>query len=83
MTTTDLLRELKRLPMDEQLAFVEQALHLVRKELVPGTRSARALKPRSPARRQLAAAAKELLPDYAGDRELTAFTSLDAEDFSA
>ena len=83
MTTTNLMRELKRLPMDERLAFVEAAVHLVREELAPLPRSAKAATPRSAKRRDLAAAAKKLLPDYAGDRELTAFTSLDAEDFSA
>jgi hypothetical protein len=83
MTTTDMLKELKRLPMDQQLAFVEAALHLVRQELAPRARSTTAGTPRSAGRRQMAAAAKKLLSDYASDRELTAFTSLDAEDFSA
>jgi predicted DNA-binding protein len=32
---------------------------------------------------ELAAAAMALLPDYQGDRELTAFTALDAEDVHA
>jgi len=40
MTTTNLMRELKRLPMDERLAFVEAAVHLVREELAPRPRSA-------------------------------------------
>jgi hypothetical protein len=83
MTTTDLMRELKRLPMDQRLAFVEAAVHLVRQELAPRTRSTKAATARSAKRRDLAAAAKKLLPDYVGDRELTAFTSLDAEDFGA
>jgi hypothetical protein len=34
-------------------------------------------------RRQLAAAAEALLPDYAAGGELTIFTALDSEDFYA
>ncbi|OGO41189.1 MAG: hypothetical protein A2W36_01715 [Chloroflexi bacterium RBG_16_58_14] len=34
-------------------------------------------------KRELAAAAQALLPDYADDKELTAFTALDAEEFHA
>ncbi|MBI4670635.1 MAG: hypothetical protein HY741_03070 [Chloroflexi bacterium] len=33
--------------------------------------------------RELAIAAEALLPDYLNDKELTAFTALDAEDFYA
>ena len=34
-------------------------------------------------KQELAAAAKALLPDYQNDADLTAFTSLDGEDFHA
>lgn len=37
---------------------------------------------RAERKRQLAAAAQSLLPDYQSDKELTAFTVLDAEDFN-
>lgn len=78
MTSIEMLEEIKKLTLTEQLALMEAALHLMREELqqcpqhlpTPDEKTAR-----------LAAAAQALLPDYATDTELTSFTALDSEDF--
>jgi hypothetical protein len=79
MVQTEILQELASLTIAERLTIAEAALHLIRKDL-------QRVEP-SPARaerkRQLAAAAEALLPDYATDGELTVFTALDSEDFYA
>ena len=79
MTNTDLVEELSKLPPAERLSIIEATLHGVREELQGGNlpdhvadRSAK-----------LSAAAKALLHDYATDKDLTAFTTLDAEDVHA
>lgn len=79
MTHTEILQELKKLTTTERLTIVEAALRLIREDLqqvgeplVPTER-----------KRQLAAAAQALLPDYAAGGELTIFTALDSEDFHA
>ena len=77
MTRTEILDELQKLPMGERLAIAEAALHLIREEMGKGDAS----QERAKRTEQLAAAAKALLPDYSPGGELTAFTSLDAEDF--
>ena len=71
MTRTGILEELQKLPMGERLAIAEAALHLIREEL----RKADAPQERTKRAEQLAAAAKDLLPDYNAGGELTAFTS--------
>jgi len=79
MTQVDILEELKKFTISERLTIVEAALRLIREDLQqvgqPLTLTER--------RRQLAAAAEELLPDYAAGGELTIFTALDGEDFYA
>ena len=79
MTQTEILEELKKLTAAERLTIIEAALRLIREDLrqvgQPLTRIER--------KRQLAAAAEALLPDYAADGELTIFTALDSEDFHA
>ena len=77
MTQIEIMKELKKLTTAERLAVVEAALRLIREDLLkvsqPLTRTERA--------RQLAEAARTLLPDYTTDSELTVFTALDGEDF--
>lgn len=77
MTQVEILEELKRFTIPERLTIAETALRLIREDLQevgqPLTREER--------RRQLAAAAEALLPDYAAGGELTIFTTLDSEDF--
>ena len=79
MTRTKILEELKKLSAKERLEVIEAALHLVQEDLQfierPATPSER--------KRQLAAAAVALLPDYTEDDELTSFTALDSQDFHA
>mgnify|MGYP001076493626 CR=1 FL=1 len=79
MTQIEILEELKKITISERLAIVEAALRLIREDLQqveqPLIRTER--------RRQLAAAAEALLPDYATGGELTIFTTLDSEDFYA
>ena len=79
MTQIETLEELKKITISERLAIVEAALRLIREDLQqveqPLIRTER--------RRQLAAAAEALLPDYATGGELTIFTTLDSEDFYA
>lgn len=79
MTRTEILEELKKLSANERLEVIEAALQLLQKDLQfierPLTSSER--------KRQLAAAAEALRPDYAEDDELTSFTVLDSQDFHA
>ncbi len=79
MTQVKLLEEFKKLTLTERLAIIEAELHLVREDFKrmkqPLTQTEK--------KRQLAAAAKALLPDYVAGGELTAFTALDSEDFHA
>jgi hypothetical protein len=79
MTQADILKELEKLAVPDRLAVIETALQSIRHDLRYQTQQADA-----PGRqRQLAAAAQALLPDYASDDELTAFTALDGEDIHA
>ena len=79
MTQVEVLEELKRFTIPERITIIEATLRLIREDLQqvgqPLAQSER--------RRQLAAAAEALLPDYAAGGELTIFTALDSEDFYA
>jgi len=79
MTQTEVLEKLGSMTTTERLTVIEAALELIREDLrrveLPPARAER--------KRQLAAAAKALLPDYAAGGELTVFTALDGEDFYA
>jgi hypothetical protein len=78
MTRTDILEELNKLPPDEQLDVVESALHRLREQLQSG-------KPVGAVewRERLSIAADALKTEYETDGDLTAFTTLDADDFHA
>ncbi len=74
MTRSEIFREIKNLPPGEQLLVLETVARHLRQQIKPDAESA--------ARgSDLAQAAKALLSDYQSDAELTAFTSLDQEDF--
>jgi len=66
MGTATLIREIKRLPVTSQLQIMEQTLRFIKQEDI---------------KRQMTAAADILYDDYVNDKELTAFTALDFEDF--
>jgi hypothetical protein len=75
MTNSEIIEQLKQLTTAELLAVIEAATRLIREDLSQPEASENAED------KQLAQAAKALLADYQSDRELTAFTSLDGEDF--
>lgn len=66
MQTLELIREIRRLPLSQQFFVMEEMLKSIKKEET---------------QRQLALAAEELYQDYMNDQELTAFTTLDLEEF--
>jgi hypothetical protein len=75
MTNSEIMDQLKQLTTAERLAVIEAATRLIREDLSQPVANENAED------EQLAQAAKALLADYQSDRELTAFTSLDGEDF--
>ena len=64
MSTVDILLEIKKLPIDDQLLVVEKALRNIRL---------------AEKRDQMRQAADIMRNDYLNDPELTAFTALDGE----
>lgn len=66
MGTSELLRQIKRLPVNKRLVIVEKTL-----------KSIRDVKNKS----KLKKAADKLLEEYQANEELTIFTSLDFENF--
>jgi hypothetical protein len=66
MQTSTLLRAIKQLPVASRFQIVEQTLRSIKRENT---------------KRQIALAADRLYDDYMNDKELTAFTALDFEDF--
>jgi len=66
MRTSDLLREIERLPLSKRILLMEKTLRSIRE---------------SDHKRNMSAAADLLEADYKTDSELTAFTALDFEDF--
>lgn len=75
MTNSEIIDQLKQLTTAERLAVIEAATRLIREDLSQPETDEKAED------EQLAQAAKALLADYQSDRELTAFTSPDGEDF--
>lgn len=66
MQTTDIIQEIQRLPLDKKFYIVEELIKSIKKEEM---------------RRKMELAVNELVYDYTNDKELTAFTELDFEDF--
>lgn len=75
MTNSEIIDQLKQLTTAERLAVIEAATRLIREDLSQPEAN------ENVEDEQMAQAAKALLADYESDKELTAFTSLDAEDF--
>jgi hypothetical protein len=66
MGTTELIKEIKSLPLDERLFVVEEAIKSIRKEEI---------------KHQMSLASDTLFEVYKNDKELTSLTDLDLEDF--
>lgn len=66
MQTVDLIQEIQRLSLAKKFYVFEETLEAIKKEEM---------------KHQMELAAEELYNDYANDEELTAFTSLDFEQF--
>jgi hypothetical protein len=77
MTQTDILEELKRIPTRERIVLIEEALHSISDELQP----AEVFTSSEERDIQLQRAAELMRDEYLTDKELTAFTALDGEDF--
>lgn len=66
MATKELLAEINKLSVDERIELIEDALRSIRA---------------TTQNRRMEEAVDLLLADYQNDKELTAFSSLDGEDF--
>lgn len=66
MNTTEILKEIERLPVQERIYLVEKTLSAIRKKEVFN---------------QMDLAAESLYFDYAENKELTAFTDIDFDNF--
>ncbi|HOY14282.1 MAG TPA: hypothetical protein PLY70_14130 [Saprospiraceae bacterium] len=66
MQTKDLLQEIQRLPLTKRIYVVEETIKSIKKEEMSN---------------QMEMAANELYDDYLKDKELTAFTSIDLDNF--
>ncbi|MEY3415925.1 MAG: hypothetical protein RL060_36 [Bacteroidota bacterium] len=66
METIALIQEIQRLPLTKRFYIVEETIKSIKKEEIG---------------HQMEWAANELYSDYVNDKELTAFTTLDLENF--
>jgi uncharacterized protein YjgD (DUF1641 family) len=66
MRTTELIKEIQRLPMEKRILVIEKSIHSIRKE-----ENSNLLKK----------AAVALYPEYKENKELTDFSTLDFESF--
>ena len=66
METTDIIKEIKRLPLSKRFIVIEETIKSIKKEEMGN---------------QMKMVAEDLYEDYLNDKELTAFTSLDFEHF--
>ena len=66
MRTDEIIKEIQKLPVHKRIYVIEKTIHSIRKQDDSD---------------QLKKAADKLLIDYQSDKELTAFTSIDYEDF--
>ena len=65
METLEIIRRTKRLPLSQQMLIAERIIHSIRHQ----------------EQSSMEAAAERLYADYMTDRNLTAFTQLDCENF--
>ena len=66
MRTKELIREIQRLPIGEQMLLIELTLRSIRE---------------SELKKKMEKAAEALLDDYRRDKELTIFTNIDFDNF--
>jgi len=66
MRTDEIIKEIQRLPIQKRILVIEKAIHSIRKH---------------EERNEMLIAADALEADYKSDKELTAFTNIDFEDF--
>lgn len=66
MKTKELINEIQKLPVRKRIFVIERSMHLMRKQEEES---------------QMKKAADDLYVDYLADKELTAFTNLDFENF--
>ncbi len=66
MRTNETIKEIQRLPIQKRIHVIEKAIHSISKQEDVN---------------QMERVAEALYADYKSDKELTAFTSLDFEDF--
>ena len=66
MSTQEILSEINRLPLQDRLLIIEKTLEVIRVNELD---------------QQLSVATEVMKPEYRSNKELTAFTSLDLEDF--
>ncbi len=66
MRTNELIKEIQRLPIQKRIFVIEKSIHSLRKHEDTN---------------QMKKAADVLYSDYKSDKELTAFTNLDFEEF--
>jgi hypothetical protein len=66
MRTNDLIKEIQRLPIQKRIYVIEKTIHSIRKQEDTN---------------QMKKAVDTLYADYASDKDLTAFTNLDFDDF--
>lgn len=66
MRTNELIKEIQKLPIQKRIYVIEKTIHSIRQ---------------TEDTNQMKSAADILLTDYKSDKELTAFTNLDFEDF--
>ena len=66
MRTNEILKEIKRLPIRKRIYLIEKAIHSIREQ---------------EEKDQMEKAVDSLYKDYENDKDLTAFTNIDFEDF--
>jgi len=66
MKTKELIKEIQKLPIRKRIYVIERSMNLIRKQEDED---------------QMKKAADDLYEDYLSDKELTAFTNLDFENF--
>ena len=66
MRTNEIIKEIQRLPVQKRIYMIEKTIHSMRKQEDTN---------------QMKKAADTLYSDYKSDKELTAFTNLDFENF--